>query len=109
VVRGYLGGSTRHFRCDAYTKKGEREMYGHRFPDGLAARQSGVTVRPIITRPPKEFDGGRTNAPADGPQEIVTKTLLTQAQWDQINDMRLKTLFARGAGKNGRRKRADPR
>ena len=98
VVRGYLAGSTGTSVLTLY-KKGEREMYGHRFPDGL--RDNQALPAPIITPTSKEFDGGH-DAPLTA-QEIVTQGLLTQAQWDQISDIALK-LFARGqemAAKNG--------
>ena len=98
VVRGYLAGSTGTSVLTLY-KKGEREMYGHHFPDGL--RDNQALPAPIITPTSKEFDGGH-DAPMTA-QEIVDQDLLTQAQWDQISEIALK-LFARGqemAAKNG--------
>lgn len=74
VVRGYLAGSTGTSVLTLY-KKGEREMYGHHFPDGL--RDNQALPAPIITPTSKEFDGGH-DAPLTA-QEIVDQDLLTQA------------------------------
>ncbi len=98
VVRGYLAGSTGTSVLTLY-KKGQREMYGHTFPDGL--RDNEALPHAIITPTSKEFDGGH-DAPLTA-TEIVEQGLLTQAQWDQISDIALR-LFARGqemAAKNG--------
>ena len=91
VVRGYLAGSTGTSVLTLY-KKGEREMYGHTFPDGL--RDNQALPAPIITPTSKEFDGGH-DAPMTA-KEIIDKKLL-------ISDISLR-LFARGqemAAKNG--------
>jgi phosphoribosylaminoimidazole-succinocarboxamide synthase len=98
VVRGYLAGSTGTSVLTLY-KKGQRQMYGHSFPDGL--RNNEALPHPIITPTSKEFDGGH-DAPLTATQ-IIDQGLLTQAQWDQISDIALR-LFARGqemVAKNG--------
>lgn len=90
VVRGYLAGTTGTSILTLY-KKGEREMYGHRFPDGL--RDNEKLPKPILTPTSKEFDGGH-DAPLT-PKEIVEGGLLTPEQWETLSVYAL-GLFARG-------------
>jgi phosphoribosylaminoimidazole-succinocarboxamide synthase len=90
VVRGYLAGSTSTSILTHY-KAGQREMYGHRFPDGL--RDNQALPQAIITPTSKAFDGGH-DEPLTA-EEIVRTGLLTQAQWDEVSAMSL-ALFARG-------------
>ncbi|MFD1694865.1 phosphoribosylaminoimidazolesuccinocarboxamide synthase [Roseibium aestuarii] len=90
VVRGYLAGTTSTSILTRY-RKGERQMYGHSFPDGLKDNQA--LPQAIITPTSKAFDGGH-----DEPltvDEILEQKLLTPAQWERISDMALK-IFARG-------------
>ncbi len=90
VVRGYLAGTTSTSILTRY-KTGARQMYGHRFPDGLSDNQA--LPQPIITPTSKAFDGGH-----DEPLtavEIVETGLLTPAQWDEVSRKAL-ALFARG-------------
>ncbi len=90
VVRGYLAGATATSILTLY-KAGEREMYGHRFPDGL--RDNQILPRAIITPTSKAFDGGH-----DEPltrQQIIAQGLLAQEQWDIVARYSL-ALFARG-------------
>ncbi len=90
VVRGYLAGTTSTSILTQYAK-GARDMYGHRFPDGLRANQ--VLPQPIITPTSKAFDGGH-DEPLTADQ-IIGTGLLTMAQWDAVSQMAL-ALFARG-------------
>ncbi len=90
VVRGYLAGSTSTSILTRY-RKGEREIYGHRFPDGLRPNQA--LPEAIITPTSKAFDGGH-DEPLTG-AEILSQGLLTAAQWDKVQDHAL-ALFARG-------------
>jgi phosphoribosylaminoimidazole-succinocarboxamide synthase len=90
VVRGYLAGSTGTSILTLY-KKGERQLYGHRLPDGLM--DNAALPTPIITPTSKAFDGGH-----DMPMtatEIIDQGLLTKVQWNHIADVSL-ALFARG-------------
>jgi phosphoribosylaminoimidazole-succinocarboxamide synthase len=98
VVRGYLAGTTGTSILTLY-KKGERSMYGVTLPDGM--RDNEKLPTPIITPTSKAFDGGHDEPLT--PEEIVSKGLLTQAQWDTLSRYAL-ALFARGqelAAKNG--------
>ena len=90
VVRGYLAGTTGTSILTLY-KKGQRSMYGMTLPDGL--RDNARLAEPIITPTSKEFDGGH-DAPLT-PAEIVTRKLLTAAQWEELSATAL-ALFARG-------------
>lgn len=90
VVRGYLAGTTGTSVLTMY-KKGQRDMYGVRLPDGM--RDNQRLPAPILTPTSKEFDGGH-DAPLT-PRDIVASGLLTQARWDEVSALAL-ALFARG-------------
>ncbi len=90
VVRGYLAGTTGTSILTLY-RKGEREMYGHRLPDGMADNQKLPT--PIITPTSKAYDGEH-DAPLT-PAEIVEQGLLSALQWETLSKYAL-ALFARG-------------
>ncbi|SCX09036.1 Phosphoribosylaminoimidazole-succinocarboxamidesynthase [Agrobacterium sp. DSM 25558] len=90
VVRGYLAGTTGTSILTLY-KKGERDMYGVTFPDGMKDNQ--VLPEPIITPTSKEFDGGHDEPLT--PAEIIEKGLLTQSQWETLSTYAL-ALFKRG-------------
>lgn len=90
VVRDYMAGTTGTSIWSMY-KKGRREMYGHRFPDGL--RENQKLVAPIITPTTKAFDAGHDEELTAS--AIVEQKLLTRAQWDEVSDKAL-ALFARG-------------
>lgn len=90
VVRGYLAGTTSTSVLTKY-KKGEREMYGMRLPDGL--RDNEKLPQPIITPTSKAFDGGH-DEPLSG-EAILAQGLLTAEQWETVSRYSLE-LFARG-------------
>jgi phosphoribosylaminoimidazole-succinocarboxamide synthase len=90
VVRGYLAGTTGTSILTLY-KAGEREMYGHRFPDGL--RDNQKLPKAIITPTSKAFDGGHDEPLT--PDQIIGQGLLTREQWDMVARYSL-ALFARG-------------
>jgi phosphoribosylaminoimidazole-succinocarboxamide synthase len=90
VVRDYLAGTTGTSILTLY-KKGEREMYGHRLPDGMTDNQQ--LPQPIITPTSKAFDGGHDEPLT--PAQIVDQGLLTAEQWDTLSKYAL-ALFARG-------------
>jgi phosphoribosylaminoimidazole-succinocarboxamide synthase len=90
VVRGYLAGTTGTSVLTLY-KAGQREMYGIRLPDGM--RDNQKLQQPILTPTSKAFDGGHDEPLT--PDDIVSRKLLTQAQWQQLSDYAL-ALFARG-------------
>ena len=82
VVRDYLAGTTGTSILTLY-KKGEREMYGHRLPDGMADNQK--LPHPIITPTSKAFDGGHDEPLT--PAQIVEQGLLTVAQSREVDDL----------------------
>ena len=90
VVRGYLAGTTGTSILTLY-KQGQRAMYGVTLPDGL--RDNERLPEAIITPTSKAFDGGHDEPLT--PNEIVSRGLLTEAQWATLKDYALK-LFARG-------------
>ncbi|QEX23443.1 putative phosphoribosylaminoimidazole-succinocarboxamide synthase 2 [Hypericibacter adhaerens] len=90
VVRDYLAGTTGTSIWPMY-KKGQREMYGIRFPDGM--RENQKLPQPIITPTTKAFDAGHDEPLAAA--EIVERGILSRAQWDQLSAYAL-ALFARG-------------
>jgi phosphoribosylaminoimidazole-succinocarboxamide synthase len=90
VVRNYLAGTTGTSVRTLY-KQGQREMYGHTFPDGL--RDNQRLDRPIITPSSKAFDAGHDEPMT--PDEILDQGLLTAAQWETVSAYAL-ALFDRG-------------
>jgi phosphoribosylaminoimidazole-succinocarboxamide synthase len=90
VVRDYLAGTTSTSILQMY-KKGSREMYGHRFPEGLCDNQK--LPQTIIT-PTTKAEHGDHDAPLSG-EEILARKLLTEKQWREVSDKAL-ALFACG-------------
>lgn len=90
VVRDYLAGSTGTSIWPMY-KSGRRDMYGHRFGDGM--RENQKLPQTIITPTTKAADG-QHDLPLTG-KEIVEQRLLTDAQWQEVSALAL-ALFARG-------------
>lgn len=90
VVRGYMAGSTGTSILTMY-KKGEREMYGVTFPDGMVDNQK--LDMPIITPTTKAAIGDH-DAPLSAAQ-IVEEGILSKEVWEQVSGYAL-ALFARG-------------
>lgn len=90
VVRGYLAGTTSTSVLTRY-RAGEREMYGHRFPEGM--RPNERLPHAIITPTTKAFDGGHDEPLTEA--EILGRDLLTAKQWRTVSEAAL-ALFARG-------------
>lgn len=90
VVRDYLTGSTDTSIWPMY-ERGERLLYGHRFPDGLVKNQK---LPETIITPTTKAVAGEHDAPITA-ADIVEQGLLTQAQWDDVSAKSL-GVFARG-------------
>jgi phosphoribosylaminoimidazole-succinocarboxamide synthase len=90
VVRDYLTGTTATSIWPTY-KAGRREIYGHRFPDGL--RENQKLPATIVTPTTKASYGGHDEPLT--PDEITGRRLLTHQQWRTATDLAL-GLFARG-------------
>ncbi|MFE3837796.1 phosphoribosylaminoimidazolesuccinocarboxamide synthase [Pseudogemmobacter sonorensis] len=84
VVRGYLAGTTSTSILPRY-KAGEREIYGHRLPEGL--RDNEALPQAIITPTSKAFDGGHDEPLTEA--EIIARGLLTRAQWQEVSEKAL--------------------
>lgn len=97
VVRDYLAGTTSTSILQLY-KRGEREMYGHRFPEGL--RDNEKLPQTIIT-PTTKAEQGNHDAPLSA-GDIVARKLLTDRQWRDVSEKAL-ALFARGRETAARR------
>lgn len=96
VVRGYITGVTSTAAWTAYSK-GERKFCGNLLPEGLKKNQK--FEKAIITPTTKSDEHDEK---VSG-EEVVSRGLMTQEQWDFVADKALK-LFARGqeiAASNG--------
>ena len=90
IVRGYLAGSTGTSILSMY-KKGERDMYGTTFPDGMIDNQK--LAEPIIT-PTTKAAMGDHDAPLSA-EQIVDEDILPADVWEQVSGYALE-LFKRG-------------
>ena len=98
VVRDYITGSTETSIWPMY-ERGERTLYGIKFPDGLVKNQK---LPETILTPTTKAEQGDHDAPIT-PEGIVERGLLSQAQWDELAQLSLAS-FARGseiAARNG--------
>ena len=98
VVRDYMTGSTETSIWPMY-QRGDRTLYGHKFPDGLVKNQK--LPHTIIT-PTTKADHGDHDAPITE-SEILETQLVTNEQWFELSEKSL-ALFNRGrelAAKNG--------
>lgn len=92
VVRGRLTGSTSTSILPRYNK-GERLLYGHAFPDGIA--DHGPLPTPLITPTSKAQAGGH-----DEPitcAQVVESGLVEASLWQEVERVAL-ALFNRGVG-----------
>lgn len=98
VVRDYITGSTETSIWPMYAR-GERVLYGIRFPEGLKKNQK---LPETILTPTTKAEQGEHDAPVTA-KEIVDRGLLSEAQWDELARVSL-ALFTRGreiAARNG--------
>jgi len=90
VVRGYITGVTDTALWTQYAR-GERVIYGHTFPDGLA--KNSPLTEPIVTPTTKALAGGH-----DEPiscDEVAARGLVDPELWQRVQDAAL-ALFRRG-------------
>src|SRR3984957_14069773 len=80
VVRDYLAGTTGTSIWPMY-KRGLRDMYGVKFPDGL--RENQKLPKTILT-PTTKGPIGEHDEPVT-PADIVERGLLTAAQWKEVS------------------------
>jgi len=90
IVRGYITGVTKTALWHRYSL-GEREIYGHRFPNGLQKNQP--LPEPIITPTTKGGPTGHDERLTC--DEVVDTGLLNRATWDKVMAAALE-IFRRG-------------
>ncbi len=90
VVRDYMTGSTDTSIWPKY-ERGERNMYGVTFPEGLT---KNAKLPDTILTPTTKADQGGHDAPIT-PAEIVSSGLLSQTLWDDLAEKSL-AVFTRG-------------
>lgn len=90
VVRAYLTGVTTTSIWPPY-ERGERVIYGYRFPDGL--RKNDPLPQPIIT-PTTKAQFGQHDEPLTN-QQVVERGLMDAESYARLCDVALR-LFARG-------------
>jgi phosphoribosylaminoimidazole-succinocarboxamide synthase len=90
VVRDYLTGSTGTSVWTLY-RDGARDIYGHRFPDGMRKNQplAGTIITPTTKAGPGDHDRPITA------REIVDQGLLTPQVWETVEAYAL-AVFAHG-------------
>lgn len=84
IVRGYITGVTSTALWYRYSV-GEREIYGHKFPEGL--RKNQVLPEPIITPTTKGDIAGHDECLTCA--EVVEKGFLDQKTWDEVQSAAL--------------------
>lgn len=89
VVRGYISGVTNTSIWGSY-QKGERVIYGIKFPEGLKKNQKLKT--PVIT-PTTKAESGHDERLTE--KELLKRKIVTPKIWKQMKDVSLK-LFDRG-------------
>jgi phosphoribosylaminoimidazole-succinocarboxamide synthase len=90
VVRDYLTGSTETSIWPMYAR-GEREVYGHRLPDGL---DKNAKLPHTLITPTTKGAAGEHDRPTTA-EDIVAEGLLTRDRWDELAAKSL-AVFARG-------------
>ncbi|MSP52717.1 MAG: amidophosphoribosyltransferase [Gammaproteobacteria bacterium] len=96
IVRGYISGVTGTALWRRY-ELGERTIYGYQFPEGL--RKNQKLPDPIITPTTKGGPTGHDERLTCA--EVVSKGLLDQQSWDQVQGAAL-AIFKRGQELAGR-------
>lgn len=90
IVRGYITGVTGTALWHRY-ELGEREIYGHHFPEGL--HKNDVLPHPIITPTTKGGPNGHDERLTCA--EVVSQGWLDAETWEQVMEAAL-AIFARG-------------
>ncbi len=90
VVRGYISGVTNTSIWGSY-EKGERLIYGIKFPEGL--RKNQKLPYPIVTPTTKAEHGGHDQRLTE--KEILDQKLLTKKVWEEMKKVSIK-LYMRG-------------
>lgn len=99
IVRGFLTGVTKTSIWYSY-ERGERLIYGIRFPDGLKKNQK--LPRPIITPTTHPAPGSALHDERLTRQEIIDRKIVSKKLYEQMEKVAL-LLFARGTAICARR------
>jgi phosphoribosylaminoimidazole-succinocarboxamide synthase len=89
VIRGYITGVTNTSVWGSY-EKGERVIYGIKFPNGL--RKNQKLPKPIITPTTKASEGHDERITK---KEIIERKLVSRKLWNEVEKTAIK-LFAKG-------------
>ena len=90
VVRGYISGVTNTSIWGSY-EKGERIIYGIKFPEGLHKNQK--LPYPVVTPTTKAEHGGHDQPLTE--KEILDKKLLSKKVWEDMKEASIK-LYLKG-------------
>ena len=90
VVRGYISGVTNTSIWGSY-EKGERMIYGIKFPEGLHKNQK--LPYPVVTPTTKAEHGGHDQPLTE--KEILDKKLLSKKVWEDMKEASIK-LYLKG-------------
>ncbi len=90
VVRGYITGVTTTSLWHLYSQGG-RDIYGHRFPDGLL---KNTELPDAIITPTTKAEAGHHDEPI-GVDEVVSAGLVANALWERVQQAAL-AMFRRG-------------
>lgn len=91
IVRGYISGSTKTSLWSNYDK-GEREIYGVKFPNGLKKNQK--LPQPVIT-PTTRATGSGGHDEKISKKEIIARNIISKEKYEEIENAALE-LFKRG-------------
>ncbi|CAN0504584.1 unnamed protein product, partial [Phaeothamnion confervicola] len=90
VVRGFITGVTTTSLWHLYSQGG-RDIYGHRFPDGLL---KNTELPDAIITPTTKAEAGHHDEPI-GVDEVVSAGLVANALWERVQQAAL-AMFRRG-------------
>lgn len=93
VVRGYISGVTKTSIWYSY-ERGERVIYGIKFPDGL--RKNQRLERPVITPTTHPLAGSTVHDERLTREEIITKKIVSKTLYEQMERVAL-SLFDYGS------------
>ncbi len=93
IVRGYISGVTKTSIWYSY-ERGERTIYGLRFPDGLKKNQQ--LPKPVITPTTHPLAGSSVHDERLTREQIISKKIVSEKLYKQMERAAL-ALFARGS------------
>lgn len=94
IVRGYISGVTKTSIWYSY-ERGERMIYGIKFPDGLTKNQQ--LARPVITPTTHPLAGSTVHDERLTREEIIKKKIVPKKLYEEMETVS-RALFAYGSG-----------